>query len=121
MPIDRPSLGVAGDEEGGLRAADGEHRYYDVGLEHLVFYVDTRAEVDEAYQRCLDIGARIHYPPEQDRDLDDFYELFVATRTGSASRLLARRRRSEGTWTIALRHETLVAKIPGGRDESAVP
>jgi hypothetical protein len=33
--------------------------------------------VDEAYQRCLDIGARIHYPPEQDRDLDDFYELFV--------------------------------------------
>lgn len=62
----------------GLRPADGgEHRYYDVGIEHIAFYVETRAEVDETYERCLSIGARIHYPPEQDRDLPDYYELFV--------------------------------------------
>jgi len=62
----------------GLRPADGgEHHYYGVGLEHLAFYVDTREEVDAAYQRCLEIGARIHFPPEQDRDLEDYYELFV--------------------------------------------
>lgn len=62
----------------GLRPTHGgEHRYYDVGIEHIAFYVETRAEVDDAYERCLRIGARIHYPPEQDRDLPDDYELFV--------------------------------------------
>ena len=45
------------DQYPGLRPADcGEHHYYDVGIEHLAFYVDTREEVDAAYQRCLDIG-----------------------------------------------------------------
>jgi glyoxylase I family protein len=67
-----------GDAYLGLRPADGgEHRYYDVGIEHFAFYVDSRAEVDAAYQRCLDIGARVHFPPEEDRDIDGFYELFV--------------------------------------------
>jgi catechol 2,3-dioxygenase-like lactoylglutathione lyase family enzyme len=62
----------------GLRPADGgEHRYYGVGIEHIAFYVDTRAEVDEAYQRCLAMGANVHYPPERDQDLEDYYELFV--------------------------------------------
>lgn len=62
----------------GLRKADGgEHHYYDVGLEHLAFYVDTREEVDAAYQRCLDIGANVHFPPEEDRDVEGYYELFV--------------------------------------------
>ncbi len=62
----------------GLRPADGgEYRYYDVGVEHIAFYVDTRAEVDDAYRRCLAMGARIHHAPEQDRDLPDYYELFV--------------------------------------------
>jgi catechol 2,3-dioxygenase-like lactoylglutathione lyase family enzyme len=62
----------------GLRPADGgEHAYYNVGIEHLAFYVDTREEVDAAYERCLEIGARIHYPPQEDRDIDGFYELFV--------------------------------------------
>jgi catechol 2,3-dioxygenase-like lactoylglutathione lyase family enzyme len=62
----------------GLRPADGgEHRYYQVGLEHLAFYVDTREEVDAAYRRCLEMGARIHYPPEADRDIEGYYELFV--------------------------------------------
>jgi len=67
-----------GDQYLGLRPADGgEHRYYEVGLEHLAFYVDTRQEVDAAYQRCLDIGARVHFPPEEDRDIEGYYEMFV--------------------------------------------
>ncbi len=62
----------------GLRPADGgEHHYYDVGIEHVAFYVDSRDEVDAAYERCLSMGARIHFPPEEDRDLDGYYELFV--------------------------------------------
>jgi catechol 2,3-dioxygenase-like lactoylglutathione lyase family enzyme len=62
----------------GLRPADGgEHHHYDVGIEHLAFYVDTRAEVDAAYQRCLELEARIHFPPEEDRDVEGYYEMFV--------------------------------------------
>jgi catechol 2,3-dioxygenase-like lactoylglutathione lyase family enzyme len=62
----------------GLRPADGrQHRYYEVGIEHLAFYVDTREEVDAAHQRCLEIGARVHFPPEIDRDDDRYHELFV--------------------------------------------
>jgi catechol 2,3-dioxygenase-like lactoylglutathione lyase family enzyme len=62
----------------GLRPADGgEHRYYDVGLEHLAFYVDSREDVDAAYERCLEIGARVQFGPEEDRDLDGYYEMFV--------------------------------------------
>lgn len=64
-----------GDQLLGLRPADGgEHHYYEVGIEHLAFYVDSRDEVDAAYQRCLEIGVRIHFPPEGD---EDKYELFV--------------------------------------------
>ena len=67
-----------GDQLLGLRPADGgEHQYYNVGIEHLAFYVDTRDDVDAAYERCLAIGARIHFPPEDDRDIDGYYELFV--------------------------------------------
>ena len=40
-------------------------------------YVDTREEVDAAYRRCLEIGARIHFPPEDDRDIEGYNELFV--------------------------------------------
>jgi len=61
----------------GFRQADGgEHRYYEVGLEHLALSVDSREEVDEAYQRCLKAGARIHFPPEEDRDIPGYVELF---------------------------------------------
>jgi glyoxylase I family protein len=67
-----------GEQYLGLRPADGgEHRYHEVGLEHLAFYVDTRDEVDAAHQRCLEIGARVHFPPQEDRDLDGYYEMFV--------------------------------------------
>ncbi|MFN8175079.1 MAG: VOC family protein [Solirubrobacteraceae bacterium] len=61
----------------GLRRADGgAHRYHDVGLEHLAFSVDTRAEVDATYRRCLEAGARIDFPPEEDRDIPGYWELF---------------------------------------------
>ena len=62
----------------GLRKADGgEHRYFEVGVEHLAFTVDSRQEVDDAYQRCLDMGARIHCPPEEEWDLPGYYAFFV--------------------------------------------
>jgi catechol 2,3-dioxygenase-like lactoylglutathione lyase family enzyme len=67
-----------GDQYLGLRLADGgEHRYYEVGLEHLAFYVDSRDAVDAAHGRCVEIGARVHFPPQEDRDLDGYYEMFV--------------------------------------------
>jgi glyoxylase I family protein len=62
----------------GLRPADGgEHRYYGVGIEHLAFEVESRAEVDAAHERCTGAGARIHFPPEEDRDVAGYYAVFV--------------------------------------------
>jgi glyoxylase I family protein len=62
----------------GLRPADGgAHRYHDVGIEHLAFEVDSRDEVDAAHERCVADGARIHFPPEEDRDVEGYYALFV--------------------------------------------
>ncbi len=55
----------------------GEHHYYEVGVEHIAFFVDTREEVDDAYQRCLAMGANVQYPPELDRDIANYYALFV--------------------------------------------
>ena len=67
-----------GRENLGLRPADaGEHRYYHVGIEHLAFEVESREEVDEAHERCLGIGAPVHYPPEEDRDMEDYYAFFA--------------------------------------------
>jgi predicted lactoylglutathione lyase len=48
-----------------------------VGIEHLAFEVERCEEVDEVFERCLQLGARIHHPPEEDRDLDDYYAFFV--------------------------------------------
>jgi catechol 2,3-dioxygenase-like lactoylglutathione lyase family enzyme len=62
----------------GLRPADGgAHRYYGVGIEHLAFEVDSRAEVDAAHERCRSRGDTIHFPPEVDRDVDGYYAVFV--------------------------------------------
>ncbi len=62
----------------GIRPADGgAHHYYEVGIEHLAFEVDRRDEVDEAHARCLSSGGRIHFPPEDDRDVEDYYALFA--------------------------------------------
>jgi len=61
----------------GLRQADGgEHRYHDVGMEHLAVFVDSREEVDQAYERCLELGARIHFPPQEDRDEPGYWAVF---------------------------------------------
>ena len=62
----------------GLRPADGgAHSYYDVGIEHLAFEVESRDEVDAAHERCVARGARIHFPPEEDQDIDGYYAFFV--------------------------------------------
>jgi glyoxylase I family protein len=67
-----------GDESFGLRPADGGiHRYYEVGLEHLAFEVDTSEEVDAAHGRCVRRGDRIHCPPEEDSDIAGYYAFFV--------------------------------------------
>jgi catechol 2,3-dioxygenase-like lactoylglutathione lyase family enzyme len=62
----------------GLRPADGgEHHYYDVGIEHLAFEVESRDEVDAAHARCVANGDRIHHPPEEDKDVPGYYAVFV--------------------------------------------
>ena len=62
----------------GLRAADGGgHRYYGVGIEHLAFEVDAASEVDAAPARCLERGVDIHFPPEADSDIPEYYAVFV--------------------------------------------
>jgi catechol 2,3-dioxygenase-like lactoylglutathione lyase family enzyme len=62
----------------GLRPADGgEYRYYSVGLEHLAFEVDERDEVEAVYSRCLAQEANVHFPPEEDRDVENYYAVFV--------------------------------------------
>ena len=72
----RTCSGYSAETHLGLRKADGgEHRYYEVGIEHLAFTLDARSEVDDAYQRCLSMDARIHYPPEE--ELPGYYTFFV--------------------------------------------
>jgi glyoxylase I family protein len=67
-----------GEQNLGFRPADaGEYHYYDVGIEHLAFEVESREEVDAAYERCLGVGARIHHLPEEDSDLEDYYSFFA--------------------------------------------
>jgi catechol 2,3-dioxygenase-like lactoylglutathione lyase family enzyme len=62
----------------GIRPADGgAHHYYEVGIEHLAFEVERRSEVDDAHARCLSSGAKIHFPPEEDRDVPGYYALFA--------------------------------------------
>jgi glyoxylase I family protein len=67
-----------GEQNLGLRPADGgRHEYYGVGIEHLAFEVERREQVDEAYERSVALGAEIHFPPEVDADLEDYYAFFV--------------------------------------------
>jgi catechol 2,3-dioxygenase-like lactoylglutathione lyase family enzyme len=77
MPNSRSS-GRATAAPFGLRKADGgAHGYYDVGIEHLAFEVDRREEVDAAYERCVGHRVNIHFPPEEDRDVEGYYALFI--------------------------------------------
>jgi catechol 2,3-dioxygenase-like lactoylglutathione lyase family enzyme len=71
---------AAGPDAGGigLRPADGgAHQYYGVGVEHIAFEVDTREEVEDAYARATSTGAKIHFPPEEDRDEPGYYAFFA--------------------------------------------
>jgi glyoxylase I family protein len=69
---------VIGEQFFGLRRADGgEHRYYDVGIEHLAFSVDSREEVEEAHQRCVELGATVQFPPAEDRDIPGYWSMFA--------------------------------------------
>jgi catechol 2,3-dioxygenase-like lactoylglutathione lyase family enzyme len=62
----------------GIRPADGgEYQYYGVGIEHLAFEVDERGEVDAAHARCVERGDNVHFPPEEDRDIEGYYAFFV--------------------------------------------
>ena len=62
----------------GLRQADGgDHHHYDVGIEHLAVLVDERHEVDETRERRLELDAKIHFPPHEDRDEPGCWALFV--------------------------------------------
>jgi catechol 2,3-dioxygenase-like lactoylglutathione lyase family enzyme len=63
----------------GIRPADSgdRYRYYGVGIEHLAFEVDEREEVDVAHARCVERGDKIHFPPEEDRDIGGYYAFFV--------------------------------------------
>jgi glyoxylase I family protein len=91
-----------GEQNLGLRSADGgEHRYYDVGIEHLAFEVETREEVDAAFERCQRLGAKIHFPPEEDSYLKGYYALFVFDPDGIRIEVF-RAQQAEGTesrWT----------------------
>lgn len=62
----------------GIRPADGgEYQYYGVGIEHIAFEVDEREEVDAAYARCVERGDSVHFPPEEDSDIEGYYAFFV--------------------------------------------
>ena len=62
----------------GLREADGgAHEYYNVGIEHLAFEVDSREEVEAAHERCVARGDDVHFPPQEDRDIPGYYATFV--------------------------------------------
>jgi catechol 2,3-dioxygenase-like lactoylglutathione lyase family enzyme len=91
-----------GEQDLGLRPGDGgEHRYYGVGIEHLAFEVDTREEVDAAYERAVRAGVPVHFPPEEDQDLEDYYAFFVFDPDGFRIEVFyARPTPAEGTrWT----------------------
>ena len=72
-------LGVGGGKKAiGFRRADGGAlRYYNVGVEHIAISVDSREEVDAVYERAVEIGARIHFPVEEDRDIPGYWAVFV--------------------------------------------
>ena len=62
----------------GIRPADGgSHRYYDVGIEHIAIEVESRDQVDAAHAWCQSSDAKVHFPPEEDRDVPGYYALFA--------------------------------------------
>jgi Glyoxalase/Bleomycin resistance protein/Dioxygenase superfamily len=84
-------------------------------VEHLAFEVERREEVDEAFERCRQLGARIHYPPEEDRDLDDYYAFFVFDPDGFRIEVFCAKQAEgpEGRWTTKL---IGASRAPGGSE-----
>lgn len=71
-------LGPPGEAHFGLRPADGgAHQYYGVGVEHIAFEVESKDEVEDAHARATSSGAKIHFPPEEDRDEPGYYAFFA--------------------------------------------
>jgi len=72
-------LGVgAGKQAVGFRRAEGgEHRYYNVGVEHFAISVDRREEVEAVYDRAVEMGAGIHFPVEEDRDIPGYWAVVM--------------------------------------------
>jgi hypothetical protein len=71
----------------GLRPADGgEHHYYDVGIEHLAVFVDSRHEVDDTHQRCVRLGANIPFRRRRTATNRAIGRCSSSTLTASASR-----------------------------------
>ena len=110
----------------GLRPADGgAHRYYDVGIEHLAFEIDSRDEVDAAHERCAADGAHIHHPPEVDRDIDDYYAFFVFDPDGMRMEIFAWPQARDPDWTPEHRAEgpanlSALVGIPALSDEAVI-
>jgi catechol 2,3-dioxygenase-like lactoylglutathione lyase family enzyme len=91
-----------GEQDLGLRPADGgEHHYYDVGIEHIAFEVDTREEVEAGFARAEALGAQVHFLPEEDDDLDDYYAMFVFDPDGIRVEVFCAKQATgpEGRWT----------------------
>ncbi len=86
-------LGDAHDRRGiGLRPADGgAHSYYDVGIEHLAFEVESRDDVDAAHDRCVARGARIIFHRRRIATKRVTTRSSSSTRTGCGSRCFAGR------------------------------
>jgi catechol 2,3-dioxygenase-like lactoylglutathione lyase family enzyme len=70
LGVDTPFLGFR-------RADGGTYRYHDVGIEHFAFSVDALEELNSVYDRCLEFGANVQFPPEEDRDEPGYWALFV--------------------------------------------
>ena len=39
--------------------------------------MERREQVDEAHERAVALGAEVHFPPEEDDDLEDYYAFFA--------------------------------------------
>jgi hypothetical protein len=39
--------------------------------------VDEREEVEAAHARCVERGDNVHFPPEEDREIEGYYAFFV--------------------------------------------
>jgi catechol 2,3-dioxygenase-like lactoylglutathione lyase family enzyme len=84
----------------GLRPADGgAHSYYEVGIEHLAFEVESSEEVDAAHERCVAEGGKIHHPPEADNDIEGYYAVFVFDPDGMRIEVFAWPQARDPDWT----------------------